>query len=171
MADWIQREIATGFQKLVCLGLERTPSADLLPGTVMAWREAILNGRRFDEAEDVQRFRKAFAVIAGTFKSWPAPRDFVEALPSKIHQREVPRLENPEARDRVLQQMQEFRERMRFGQPEKHVTPKANLKPIDDFARCCEKGTREKPVCDECKVEMEALHGPVRKFGTQEGII
>jgi len=35
---------------------------------------------------------------------------------------------------------------------------------VDDFPRCCSNGTREKPLCDDCKAEAVELHGPVTKF-------
>lgn len=81
--DWITREIATGFQKLSCLALEREPAGDAMTGTVMAWTEAVTHNREFVEQLDAQRFRKAFVALAVTRTSWPAPRDFLDALPAR----------------------------------------------------------------------------------------
>lgn len=80
----------TGFQKLLCLSLERQPAVDLLPGTVMAWAEVIRTGRAFDEALDAPRFRKAFVTLASTRRSWPAPADFLDALPPRPELKSLP---------------------------------------------------------------------------------
>lgn len=79
--NWIQTEILRGFQRLACLGLERTPAAEVLPLTAAVWLEAVTAGRVFDEARDVPRFRQAFAALCAGRRSWPAPQDFIEALP------------------------------------------------------------------------------------------
>lgn len=71
----------TGFQKLLCLGLDRTPASDLIEGTVMAWMEALTDGRHWDEGRDRERIRRAFVTLARTRRQWPAPADFLEALP------------------------------------------------------------------------------------------
>ena len=81
--DWLTREILTGFQKLLCLGLDRQPAGEVLPGTAQAWVEAITFNREFDEAQDAPRFRRAFVQLAATRITWPAPRDFLDALPPR----------------------------------------------------------------------------------------
>lgn len=84
--DWLTTELLTGFQKLLCLGLDRTPASDLLQGTVLAWREAITAGRDWDEQRDAPRIRQAFVTLATARETWPAPRHFLDALP-RIEQR------------------------------------------------------------------------------------
>ena len=79
--DWLATELLTGFQKLLCLGLERTPATDLIGGTVMAWREALTAGRVWDADRDRDRIRRAFVTLALTRESWPAPKHFLDALP------------------------------------------------------------------------------------------
>lgn len=81
--DWLTREILTGFQKLLCLGLDRRPAGEVIPGTAQAWVEAITHNREFDEVQDAPRFRKAFVQLAATRITWPAPRDFLDALPPR----------------------------------------------------------------------------------------
>lgn len=73
----------TGFQKLLCLGLERTPATDLIEGTVLTWREVVCQGRSFEERLDASRFHRAFVTLAATRTSWPAPIDFLTALPER----------------------------------------------------------------------------------------
>lgn len=79
--DWLTREITTGFQKLLCLSLDRTPATDLIQGTVAAWVEAITTGRLWDETRDGPRIREAFSILIRTRRTWPSPADFFDALP------------------------------------------------------------------------------------------
>ena len=79
--DWLAIEILTGIQKLLCLGLDRTPATDLIDGTVMAWHEAITVGRTFDQQRDTGRIRSAFVTLASTRETWPTPKHFLDALP------------------------------------------------------------------------------------------
>lgn len=79
--DWLATELMTGFQKLLCLGLARTPASDLIEGTILAWHEAITAGRAWDQERDTPRIRDAFITLARTRREWPAPADFLEAMP------------------------------------------------------------------------------------------
>jgi hypothetical protein len=81
--NWIETEIAKGLQGLLCLSLDRQPALELIEGTVMMWCKVITNGRVFDEARDVERFRSAFLTL-GARKTWPVPSDFIESLPSNV---------------------------------------------------------------------------------------
>ena len=79
--EWLLDEIAEGMQKLFCLGLERTPAAEVIPGTAQAWHEALIASRKWDERRDADRIRAAFTTLATVRESWPAPRHFLDALP------------------------------------------------------------------------------------------
>jgi len=68
-------------QKLLPLSLESTPASEVMPGTALAWHEVLVHGRAFDQARDLPRFREAFRTLAGRQRRWPAPVDFLEALP------------------------------------------------------------------------------------------
>ena len=125
------------------------------------WLETLTNGRKFDRERDAWRFRAAFIVLNGRQRTWPAPRDFLEALPPA---------RAPEAIDVSRRLTSAESEKIAKGELAKigklfHVdfTPKTNKRPgdvkTDDFPRCCEKGTRLQPVCDDCREEMRALHG------------
>jgi hypothetical protein len=82
--NWLKTELLTGFQKLLCLGLDRTPASEVIPGTVEAWSEVLLTGNYdWQEDRDVSRFRAAFLTMARTRRTWPAPADFLEALPER----------------------------------------------------------------------------------------
>ena len=80
--DWLTREILPGFQKLICLSLDRAPAADLIDGTVMAWVDALSAGRQWDEARDTPRIRQGFTALMTKCRQWPAPSEFVECLPA-----------------------------------------------------------------------------------------
>jgi len=68
-------------QKLLPLSLENTPAAEVMGGTALAWHEVMVHGRVLDPARDRQRFREAFRTLASRQRRWPAPVDFLEALP------------------------------------------------------------------------------------------
>jgi len=61
--------------------LVRTPASDLIEGTILAWHEAITAGRAWDQDRDTPRIRQAFVTLARTRREWPAPADFLEAVP------------------------------------------------------------------------------------------
>lgn len=80
--EWLKQEILTGFQKLLCLGLDRQPAAEVIAGTVMVWLEVLTSGYAWDELRDVERFRVAFTRYAGSARAvWPQPADIVALLP------------------------------------------------------------------------------------------
>lgn len=80
--NWLKTELLTGFQKLLCLNLDRTPAAEIIPGTVEAWCEALTDSRLWDQDRDTARIRQAFLTMAKTRRTWPAPVDFLEAMPA-----------------------------------------------------------------------------------------
>ncbi|NII73934.1 hypothetical protein FHW84_002507 [Dyella sp. SG562] len=160
--DWIKHELLTGFQKLLTLGLERQPAGEVIPGTVATWFESITHRRVFHEERDRPRFRAAFIDLAGRMKHWPTPQDFLESMPSFQEPRELPRLESEESKARARKAMDELGEMLRVKEPRQNKPPQ--IRQTDDFPRCCEKGTKEQPVCDECRAEALADHGPVTQF-------
>lgn len=89
MAEWIKREISEGFKRLMCLGLERTPAAEVIQLTVAVWLEALAEGRVWEQERDQPRFPKAFAVLCRTRRAWPMPQDFLDALPPPAEQRRL----------------------------------------------------------------------------------
>lgn len=79
--DWLEIEILTGLQKLSCLSMDRTPAAEILPGTAQAWMEAITDGMAWDERRDAERVAATFRVLARISRRWPLPAEFLAALP------------------------------------------------------------------------------------------
>lgn len=78
--DWLLLELGEGLKKLRCLSLEGQPSADDLGGTLLGWYEAI-STRWYDEQEDRPRFQAGFRELMRTCKRWPAPSQFLDAMP------------------------------------------------------------------------------------------
>lgn len=83
MADWIKREISEGLKRLMCLGKERTPAAEVIQLTAAVWLEAVTEGRVFDQQQDAPRFRKAFAVLCRECEVWPQPGELLKAMPPR----------------------------------------------------------------------------------------
>lgn len=79
--DWMIRELRDGLQKMLCLSLDGQPSADVIAGTLLAWGETVAHGRVFDQGRDTPRVRAAFRTLAARCRRWPAPVDFIDALP------------------------------------------------------------------------------------------
>jgi hypothetical protein len=80
--DWLLREIETGITKLLCLGLDGQPAAELIEGTIGVWYEAITAGRAL-AVEDAPRIRAGFATVVTRSRRWPSPAEFLEAMPKR----------------------------------------------------------------------------------------
>lgn len=90
--DWLRTELLRGLQKLLCLRLEGTPSADMIQGTLAAWLDAITRRKVYEQDRDAPRIRDAFRTLAATRRRWPAPVDLLEAMPRVTTQASAPRL-------------------------------------------------------------------------------
>jgi hypothetical protein len=98
MQTWIENEILLGFQKLMTLGLDRQPAADLIEGTVMAWCEAITAGRLFEQGRDAARFKASFTTLLRHCTQWPTPREFLDAMPRLATETVSPKIESAQSR-------------------------------------------------------------------------
>lgn len=108
----------TGFQKLITLGLERQPAAEVIHGTAMTWLETLTDGRQFDYARDLPRFRAAFRTLQGRCTHWPAPREFLECLPRLDGEpRNDKRIENPKARAAGARAIAEITQMLGINEP------------------------------------------------------
>lgn len=68
-------------QKMFCLSLDRTPAAEMLPGTAQTWLEAITDGKAWDEGRDADRIAAGFRTLARIARRWPAPAEFLDVVP------------------------------------------------------------------------------------------
>lgn len=89
--DWMRELILAGLQKIYTLSLDGTPAMEVLPGTAMAWFEALMADRSWDEARDTDRIRAAFTTLARTRDRWPAPVHFMAALRPREPLRGLPK--------------------------------------------------------------------------------
>lgn len=104
--QWMKEEIERGFQQLLCLGLERQPALDILAGTVLAWMTAITHNRVWDQHLDAPRFSEAFRTMMVSRTSWPAPKDFLEALPPRPQMEALPaKVADPERSQRYIDEL------------------------------------------------------------------
>ena len=80
---WLENSIIEGLQMLLTLRLRNAPAADTVDAVVDVW-VALFVARRigWDEARDVRRLHRAFAVVGGTVDAWPAPAQVINALPA-----------------------------------------------------------------------------------------
>lgn len=79
---WFQREIATGFQKLLTLRLKNTPADAVIEGTLATWIEATTIDRVWNENTDTERIRSAFRTLCAHSEAWPTISQFLNALPA-----------------------------------------------------------------------------------------
>lgn len=108
MADWLQREVAEGFKRLMCLGLERTPAAEVIQLTVAVWLEALGEGRSWNQQRDQERIRRGFAVLCRTRTAWPQPQNLLDALPAPTAQQRLTREIRPASPERVAEAVAEL---------------------------------------------------------------
>lgn len=84
MSDWLNNEVITGLQKLYSLRLQNTPAEDALPATAMVWIEVLQHMPVvWDQKQDEQRLRRAFATLMRLCDRWPVPKQLIEHLGSR----------------------------------------------------------------------------------------
>lgn len=67
---------------MLTLSLDRTPAAELLGETAITWADALWAGRAWHDSDDA-RIAEAFRRLSGAQRQWPAPADFLAALPPR----------------------------------------------------------------------------------------
>jgi hypothetical protein len=112
--DWVLEEILTGMQKLIPLSLESTPAAEVMAGTALAWHEVLVHGRVFDPSRDRPRFREAFRTLAARQRRWPAPVDFLEALPRPVQEKEPVAIDSDKGRAVGMRTIADIAEKLRI---------------------------------------------------------
>lgn len=115
------------------------------------WVEALTNDRVWEREPDAPRFRKAFVKLSQVRRQWPAPADFLEALPPReqlaLTKQPIPAdPASPEMKKRFDQigKLLAMPARKRHETGHGHVTPRSDgIK-----ARCGGPG-----ICDQCSRE------------------
>ena len=121
--NWMKKELMTGFQKLFCLGMDRTPSHELILGTTEAWMEALTHNRTWDQERDTVRIQQAFSTVMRTKKFWPTPAEFMECVPAIVERPALPAqtFTDEERRENISRV---YREAMKaLGVPVGEITP------------------------------------------------
>lgn len=88
---WFDRAIAVGLARLAVLGLPGTPIDEPSSAACRAvWVDALWPGRAWDRAQDEPRIEAAFRRLALDVTRWPAPRQFLDALPARPEPTKLP---------------------------------------------------------------------------------
>lgn len=100
---WIEHAVGRGLFRLAILSLDGTPARDVIAGTAEVWVRCITRGKSWSETHDAPRFEEAFDVLCSTCRHWPAPADFLQALPARPSERREPvrRIESAASKARV----------------------------------------------------------------------
>ena len=82
---WLKREVASGLQALVAMGLENQPASEVLPLTADIWLRAIRRGNVGCDIEqiDAPRIREAFDRLFPELVKWPAPKLLLDRIPPR----------------------------------------------------------------------------------------
>lgn len=102
--EWLLLEILNGLEKLYAVRLKYAPAADQLQNCAQGWMEVALeNISRPDPVEDTARIREAFRTLRASCTEWPAPAQFLAALPERKRrsQGNVVLLPEPERRENL----------------------------------------------------------------------
>jgi len=79
---------------------------------LLTWTEVVTHGRQFDADRDAPRFRAAFRTLAERCRRWPAPADFLAALPRIESSRRHLRLIDDGARERGMAHLETIAKRL-----------------------------------------------------------
>ncbi|MFZ5659162.1 MAG: hypothetical protein ACOY5C_04815 [Pseudomonadota bacterium] len=106
---WLEREIASGLQGLLALRLPGAPADDSVTLTLDIWLVAVKHAVTWNESADTTRIRHAFQTLFRTCVHWPAPKQFLDALPQRVPPKALspPEL-TPEERARNIARMREL---------------------------------------------------------------
>lgn len=105
---WLNNAIISGLQALKALSLEGSPSNETIGLTAQVWLNTITRNRQWNQVRDIPRIEEAFAQLCTGVTRWPAPVQFLNALPSpRLDDSSLVEFNMPEEqRKRVLQQIQ-----------------------------------------------------------------
>lgn len=105
----------------------------MLAGTAQAWHEVLTDGRAWEERLDAPRFRQAFVILARTVRRWPAPVEFVEAMP-KREQLALARDVRPASPEEAAAAMARIKAMLRTERAEPEAKPEPDPEPKPDLS-------------------------------------
>lgn len=103
-------EIKAGLRRLLSLGLERQPAADVFQLTLATWFE-VLSDRRPSR----DRIRAGFGVLVATRRAWPAPADLLAALPRPAAEPRPRRLMSDRGREMGMRSLASIAAKLGIG--------------------------------------------------------
>ncbi len=72
------------------LGLEGSPSSDVIAAAVEVWLEAIERHGQWNEALDKGRITQAFNRLINQYDRWPTPGKLIECIPPRAPKKALP---------------------------------------------------------------------------------
>jgi hypothetical protein len=87
--QWFRSSIISGLQGLLVLSLPRTPAADNMRNVAAVWIK-VLWPRKAWRSDDSGRIEQAFSCLAAEVHEWPSPSQFLERLPARSQQAQLP---------------------------------------------------------------------------------
>jgi hypothetical protein len=103
--EWLNNAILKGFQGLLMLRLQGAPAQDTVQHTLNAWLAVLVSlPHTWDQERDQPRIRKAFVTLGANCDRWPAPKNFLDAMPAPPEQKKLPEPQSrytPESRRMV----------------------------------------------------------------------
>lgn len=81
----------------------------MIPGTALAWEEALWPGRAWNEERDTPRIQQAFKNLVKQCRQWPVPAQFFDVFPRfEAKVLKLPSPKNDDVRKREMQRIQEI---------------------------------------------------------------
>ncbi len=112
--DWFRAAVGAALQRLIALGLPGTPPAETIRLTAQAWTDVLWDAPIDWRPADEARMRQATLTLAQRIDRWPAPRQWLDALPPRPKPSALPPPRpGPQAQRRVRAELARLRDRMR----------------------------------------------------------
>jgi hypothetical protein len=113
--DWLRGLIADGLAALLTLGLDGTPSAEVIPRTADVWHHVMAGSCTVEEV-DSQRVKAAFSGLLKAVEKWPEPKAIWAHMPRRPQQELLPEAPRSEQDcQTALNSLREMRQRIIGG--------------------------------------------------------
>ena len=79
---WMRQCVLNGLQGMLMLRLRGSPGVDTIASLANAWMAVLASlPHTWDQGRDTPRIRRAFLTLGANCEFWPAPKNFIDALP------------------------------------------------------------------------------------------
>jgi hypothetical protein len=104
--EWLLELVKARMERLVILGLEGRPLGRAMGEVVRMWAQIIAHRMpNADPRLDAPRIHAAFDVLESYCERWPAPKQFLDALPARPEPKKLPPPEMDEAKRAQIKAM------------------------------------------------------------------